>query len=279
MRFPLRVALLGGIALGLGGLSPALAQPSSQPGDATRQQAPTANTPAAPLPGGTGAGTTGGASMGTTGGTTPMAREGNAQRSNEGAQRSNIVAANELESGANSFTEGQARARLEEAGFSNLQELQRDNQGFWRARGTHNGSQTEVALDFRGRIAHGNLAQIGQGQASGNNAVNATTGNSADSNTRGTGGNAVSGAAGAVGGAVGNATRSNTPDGTAGNPPSTATGRAVDALQGQRSAPDGTAGNPAGTAAGRAVDNATGANPPAAGQRGEGAAGGGSTGR
>lgn len=42
-------------------------------------------------------------------------------------------------------------------------------------------------------------------------------------------------------------------DGTAGNPPSTATGRAVDRALGQPTAPDGTPGNPPGTAVGRAL--------------------------
>lgn len=56
------------------------------------------------------------------------------------------------------------------------------------------------------------------------------------------------------------------PDGTPGNPPSTATGRAVDRAQGEAPRPDGTPGNPPGTAAGRAIDralgtNTTGANP------------------
>lgn len=56
------------------------------------------------------------------------------------------------------------------------------------------------------------------------------------------------------------------PDGTPGNPPSTATGRAVDRAQGETPRPDGTPGNPPGTAVGRAVDrtlgtNTTGANP------------------
>jgi hypothetical protein len=55
-------------------------------------------------------------------------------------------------------------------------------------------------------------------------------------------------------------------DGTAGNPPSTATGRAVDRAQGQTPRPDGTPGNPPGTAVGRATDRAlgtdnSGANP------------------
>ncbi len=55
-------------------------------------------------------------------------------------------------------------------------------------------------------------------------------------------------------------------DGTPGNPPSTATQRAVDGVTGNRTPPDGTPGNPPGTAAGRAMDrtlgsNTTGTNP------------------
>ncbi|MDB5415003.1 MAG: hypothetical protein JWR10_3338 [Rubritepida sp.] len=48
-------------------------------------------------------------------------------------------------------------------------------------------------------------------------------------------------------------------DGTPGNPPSTALGRAVDRATGNPTAPDGTPGNPPGTAVGRATDRATGA--------------------
>jgi hypothetical protein len=53
-------------------------------------------------------------------------------------------------------------------------------------------------------------------------------------------------------------------DGTPGNPPSTATQRAADAVTGNRTAPDGTPGNPPGTAVGRAAENT-----PAANQRGD----------
>ena len=49
-------------------------------------------------------------------------------------------------------------------------------------------------------------------------------------------------------------------DGTPGNPPSTAVGRAVDRAQGQTPQPDGTPGNPPGTAAGRAMDRTLGTN-------------------
>ena len=47
-------------------------------------------------------------------------------------------------------------------------------------------------------------------------------------------------------------------DGTPGNPPGTAVGRALDRATGTVTTPDGTPGNPPGTALGRAVDSATG---------------------
>ena len=48
-------------------------------------------------------------------------------------------------------------------------------------------------------------------------------------------------------------------DGAPGNPPSTATQRALDGVTGNRTDADGTGNNPPGTAAGRAIDRATGA--------------------
>jgi len=54
--------------------------------------------------------------------------------------------------GANSFTEGQARSRIEAAGFNDVTELQKDDQGIWRGRGTREGRQVGVALDFTGAV-------------------------------------------------------------------------------------------------------------------------------
>ncbi|MBU8540765.1 PRC-barrel domain-containing protein [Falsiroseomonas tokyonensis] len=50
---------------------------------------------------------------------------------------------------------------------------------------------------------------------------------------------------------------SQAPDGAPGNPPSTATQRALDSVTGNRTNADGTGNNPPGTAAGRAIDRAT----------------------
>jgi hypothetical protein len=54
--------------------------------------------------------------------------------------------------GANSFTENQAKERMEKAGFTQVSNLKKDDQGIWRATGMHGGKQTSVALDFRGNV-------------------------------------------------------------------------------------------------------------------------------
>ncbi len=58
-----------------------------------------------------------------------------------------------LEPGANSFTEGQARSRIEAAGFTNIQGLRKDDSGIWRGTGSRGGSAVEVGLDYRGNVA------------------------------------------------------------------------------------------------------------------------------
>jgi hypothetical protein len=54
--------------------------------------------------------------------------------------------------GRNSFTEGQAKSRIEDAGFSNVSGLQKDDSGVWRAKASKDGKQNEVSLDFQGNV-------------------------------------------------------------------------------------------------------------------------------
>jgi len=54
--------------------------------------------------------------------------------------------------GANSFTEDQARSRLENNGFRNVTGLQKDDDGVWRGRAEKNGQQTGVWLDYKGSV-------------------------------------------------------------------------------------------------------------------------------
>ncbi|MBN9470899.1 MAG: PepSY domain-containing protein [Bosea sp.] len=54
--------------------------------------------------------------------------------------------------GANSFTEGQAKSRLEANGYSNVSALKKDDNGVWKGTATHSGAQVSVSVDYRGNI-------------------------------------------------------------------------------------------------------------------------------
>ena len=60
--------------------------------------------------------------------------------------------ANAPASGANSFTEGQAKSRIEAAGFTNVSDLKKDDQGVWRGQAQKDGRQVSVALDYQGNV-------------------------------------------------------------------------------------------------------------------------------
>ena len=54
--------------------------------------------------------------------------------------------------GANSFTEGQAKSRIESDGFSNVTGLNKDDNGVWRGKAMKDGKSVDVSLDFQGNI-------------------------------------------------------------------------------------------------------------------------------
>jgi hypothetical protein len=54
--------------------------------------------------------------------------------------------------GANSFTENQAKDRIEKAGYAEVTGLKKDDQGIWRATAKHGDKQVNVALDFQGNV-------------------------------------------------------------------------------------------------------------------------------
>lgn len=55
-------------------------------------------------------------------------------------------------SGANSFTENQARSRIEQQGYTAVTGLAKDSEGVWRGMATKDGRQHKVAVDFRGNV-------------------------------------------------------------------------------------------------------------------------------
>ena len=55
-------------------------------------------------------------------------------------------------SGANSFTEAEARNRIEKSGYSGVSGLTKDSQGIWRGNAMKDGNSVGVALDFKGNV-------------------------------------------------------------------------------------------------------------------------------
>jgi hypothetical protein len=54
--------------------------------------------------------------------------------------------------GANSFTQGQAKSRIEENGYANVRDLRKDKQGVWRGKAMKDGKSVSVSLDFQGNV-------------------------------------------------------------------------------------------------------------------------------
>ena len=61
-----------------------------------------------------------------------------------------------LERGANSFTEGQARRRIEDRGYTNVDQLHKDQNSIWQAEATKDGRRVRVGVDFRGNVVEEN---------------------------------------------------------------------------------------------------------------------------
>lgn len=113
--------------------------------------------------------------------------------------------------GANSFSEGQARGRIEDKGFTNVTGLTKDDSGVWRGTATKDGQSAQVWLDYKGNVGQ--------------------TGGMRPAST------------GAAGTGTSGATGMSTTTGTSTNPPGTAVGRAVDRAAGTNA----TGTNPAGS--------------------------------
>lgn len=54
--------------------------------------------------------------------------------------------------GRNSFTEGQAKSKIEDAGYTNVSDLKKDDNGVWRGKASKGGSSAEVSVDFQGNV-------------------------------------------------------------------------------------------------------------------------------
>ena len=54
--------------------------------------------------------------------------------------------------GHNSYTEGEAKSRIEKMGFANVSDLKKDDNGVWRGRATKDGKMVDVSVDYQGNV-------------------------------------------------------------------------------------------------------------------------------
>ena len=54
--------------------------------------------------------------------------------------------------GANSFTEGQAKSKIEASGYTNVSDLKKDDNGVWTGTATKGSQKVNVKLDFQGNV-------------------------------------------------------------------------------------------------------------------------------
>ena len=54
--------------------------------------------------------------------------------------------------GANSFTEAQAKERIEKAGFTNVSVLVKNKDGIWEGSAMRGDAKVQVSLDFQGNV-------------------------------------------------------------------------------------------------------------------------------
>lgn len=75
-----------------------------------------------------------------------------AQTSTTAPTPTSPVDANAPLPGANSFTEGQAKSRLEANGYSDVTDLKKDENGVWKGMAMNAGAKVGVSVDYRGNI-------------------------------------------------------------------------------------------------------------------------------
>lgn len=65
---------------------------------------------------------------------------------------SSSASAAALVPGANSFTEAQAKSRIEKAGYSDVSKLSKDDQGIWRGEAMKGGEKLQIGVDYQGHV-------------------------------------------------------------------------------------------------------------------------------
>jgi protein CpxP len=88
--------------------------------------------------------------------TAPATNDGAGGASGDSNQAVATTTANAAQpaKGANSFTEGEARRRIEKEGYATVADLKKDGDGVWRGHGSKNGANVSVWLDYKGNVGN-----------------------------------------------------------------------------------------------------------------------------
>jgi hypothetical protein len=84
-------------------------------------------------------------------GQTPMADP--SAPANPAVKSPNTMDATSLAKGHNSFTKGQAKGRIEKAGYTSVSGLALDADGIWQGQAMKDGQSVHVGLDYKGNVA------------------------------------------------------------------------------------------------------------------------------
>jgi opacity protein-like surface antigen len=78
----------------------------------------------------------------------PAAKDGPGNNAVNGDQKNSDAPV----AGRNSFTEGQAKSAIEKAGYSNVTDFKKDDDGIWRGKASKAGSESPISVDFQGNV-------------------------------------------------------------------------------------------------------------------------------
>lgn len=71
---------------------------------------------------------------------------------NPAVKSSKPVATHVAAKGHNSFTEAQARGRIEKAGYTDVGKLTKNRNGIWQGSASKGGQKVNIGLDYKGNV-------------------------------------------------------------------------------------------------------------------------------
>ncbi len=82
-----------------------------------------------------------------------MPQAGKDAPSNPAVKHMDVEKTRDPASGANSFTETQARERIMKGGYTHVSAMKKDGEGLWQGRAMRSGKSVRVALDYKGDVS------------------------------------------------------------------------------------------------------------------------------